>query len=83
MGIQPEAIERAMMPAMVHIPYDERTCLRAANYGEPFMIKNARTSIGQAISNFAVEIQNHFSQQVEEEVTINEAPKRPGLGRLL
>ncbi len=83
MGIQPEAIERAMMPAMVHIPYDERIALRAANYGEPLILKNARTPIGQAIMNFATEIQKHFAQVVEEAVPVSEAQKRPGIGRLL
>ncbi len=83
MGIQPEAIERAMMPAMVHIPYDERIALRAANYGEPLILKNARTPIGQAIMNFATEIQKHFAQVVEETVPVSEAQKRPGIGRLL
>ncbi|MEJ5309135.1 MAG: response regulator [Anaerolineae bacterium] len=83
MGIQPEAIERAMMPAMVHIPYDERIALRAANYGEPLILKNARTPIGQAIINFATEIQKHFAQTVEETVPVSEAQKRPGIGRLL
>jgi pilus assembly protein CpaE len=83
MGIQPEAIERAMMPAMIHIPYDERIALRAANYGEPLILKNARTPIGQAIVNFATEIQKHFMQTVEETAPANEAQKRPGIGRLL
>ncbi len=86
MGIQPEAIERAMMPAMVHIPYDERIALRAANYGEPLLLKNARTPIGQAIINFATEVQKYFARVVE---TAPAAPaavepqKRPGIGRLL
>jgi MinD-like ATPase involved in chromosome partitioning or flagellar assembly len=84
MGIQPEAIERAMMPAMVHIPYDERIALRAANYGEPLILKNSRTPIGQAIVNFATEIQKHFSQTVEDTADpVGEAQKRPGIGRLL
>jgi pilus assembly protein CpaE len=84
MGIQPEAIERAMMPAMVHIPYDERIALRAANYGEPLILKNSRTPIGQAIVNFATEIQKHFSQTVEDTADpVSEAQKRPGIGRLL
>ncbi len=83
MGIQPEAIERAMMPAMVHIPYDERIALRAANYGEPLILKNTRTPIGQAIINFATEIQKYFAQTVEETVPVSEAQKRPGIGRLL
>lgn len=83
MGIQPEAIERAMMPAMIHIPYDERIALRAANYGEPLILKNARTPIGQAIINFATELQKHFAQTVEDAVPVSEAQKRPGIGRLL
>lgn len=83
MGIQPEAIERAMMPAMTHIPYDERIALRAANYGEPLILKNARTPIGQAIVNFATEIQKHFAQTVDDTVPVGEAQKRPGIGRLL
>lgn len=83
MGIQPEAIERAMMPAMVHIPYDERIALRAANYGEPLILKNSRTPIGQAIVNFATEIQKHFAQTVEDIDPVSEAQKRPGIGRLL
>lgn len=83
MGIQPEAIERAMMPAMIHIPYDERIALRAANYGEPLILKNARTPIGQAIVNFATEIQKHFARVVEDTAAASEAQKRPGIGRLL
>lgn len=83
MGIQPEAIERAMMPAMIHIPYDERIALRAANYGEPLILKNARTPIGQAIISFATEIQKHFAQMVEDTGPVSEAQKRPGIGRLL
>jgi pilus assembly protein CpaE len=83
MGIQPEAIERAMMPAMIHIPYDERIALRAANYGEPLILKNARTPIGQAIVNLATEIQKYFVQTVEEVAPVGEAQKRPGIGRLL
>ncbi|HQE92568.1 MAG TPA: response regulator [Anaerolineae bacterium] len=83
MGIQPEAIERAMIPAIAHIPYDERIALRAANYGEPLILKNARTPIGQALMNFATEIQKHFTQVVEEAAPASEVQKRPGIGRLL
>ncbi|HOT92263.1 MAG TPA: response regulator [Anaerolineae bacterium] len=83
MGIQPEAIERAMIPAMVHIPYDERIALRAANYGEPLILKNARTPIGQAIMDFAAAIQKRFAEMPVENASVNETPKRPGIGRLL
>ena len=85
MGIQPEAIERAMMPAVAHIPLDERTALRAANYGEPFVLKDARTPIAQAILDLAKKLHNRFAQRAEEEESAaeEELQKRVGLGRLL
>jgi pilus assembly protein CpaE len=85
MGIKPEDIERAMMPAIAHVPYDERTALRAANYGEPLILKGSRTPLGQAIIDFADAVQRHFAeaQQVEEPVPANEPQRRSGLGRLL
>jgi len=83
LGIQPEAIERAMMPALVHIPYDDPVALRAANYGEPIMMKNARTPIGLAISKLAKTIQDRFNPNPDETSAAEEAPKRAGIGRLL
>ncbi len=56
MGIQPEAIERAMMPALAHIALDERTALRSANLGEPLMMKGARTPLGQGITALAEKV---------------------------
>ena len=85
MGIQPEAIERAMMPAIAHIPLDERTALRAANYGEPFVLKDARSPIGQAMIALAKKLHNRFAQRAEDEEAAaeEELQKRVGLGRLL
>ncbi len=84
MGIQPEAIERAMMPALVHIPFDERAALRAANYGEPLIPKAARAPIGQALIDFAKRVRGHFTEEIEEPVGATaETQKRAGLGRLL
>lgn len=85
MGIQPEAIERAMMPALAHIPLDERTALRAANLGEPVMIKGSRTPLGQGYIDMAGKIQAFFQAKGEEkpEPDVPEPPRRPGLGRLL
>jgi pilus assembly protein CpaE len=84
MGIQPEAIERAMMPALAHLPLDERTALRSANLGEPVMMKGGRTDLGQAVSELAERIHErvHASPAEEEEET-QEAQRRSGLGRLL
>lgn len=84
MGIQPEAIERAMMPALAHLPLDERTALRAANYGEPVLPKGARTALGQAIIELAKKVRARFT--VEDPVASppsNEGQRRSGLGRLL
>ena len=85
MGIQPEAIERAMMPALVHIPYDERTALRAANLGEPVLVKGSRTPLGQSFIDMANHVQEFFNKSVEEEEepVVAEPQRRTGLGRLL
>ena len=85
MGIQPEAIERAMMPALARIPLDERTALRAANYGVPFLLKDARAPISQAMSELAQSVLAKFEQESEEdqEAEKESAQKRVGLGRLL
>ncbi len=84
MGIQPEAIEKAMIPAMAQIPMDERLALRAANYGEPILPKNARTPLGQAMIDFAKKLRMYFTEEVPEAPATNsEAQKRAGLGRLL
>jgi pilus assembly protein CpaE len=85
MGIQPEAIERAMMPSLAQIPLDERVALRAANYGVPFVLKDGRAPISQAISDLAQAILGEFEHEVEEGQADDKesAQKRVGLGRLL
>jgi pilus assembly protein CpaE len=66
MGIQPKAIERAMMPAFAEIPLDERTALRAANYGVPFIVKAPRAQISQAIEALAESVVEKLAVEVEE-----------------
>ncbi len=84
MGIQPEAIERAMMPALAQIPLDERIALRAANYGEPILPKNARTPLGMALITFAKKVRERFLEKASEEAAPTDGQKRAaGLGRLL
>jgi pilus assembly protein CpaE len=83
MGIQPEAIERAMMPAIAHLPMDERTALRSANLGEPVMVKGARTPLGQGVASLAEKIHERVHASVAEESPTPEAQRRAGLGRLL
>jgi len=83
MGIQPEAIERAMMPAISHLPMDERNALRSANLGEPIMVKGARTPLGQAITTLAEKVHERVHVQAVEKDTVPEPQRRAGLGRLL
>ena len=83
MGIQPEAIERAMMPAIAHLPMDERAALRSANLGEPIMVKGARTPLGQALTGLAEKIHERVHTPVAEEPAAPESQRRTGLGRLL
>jgi len=83
MGIQPEAIERAMMPALAQVPMDERTALRAANLGEPVMVRGARTTLGQGILGLANMIHDRVHLPAEAEQSEVETPRRSGLGRLL
>ena len=82
MGIQPEAIEKAMMPSLAQIPLDERSALRAANYGIPFVVQDARLPISQSVAKLAKLLVERF---VTEELPqpSEQQKKRIGLGRLL
>lgn len=82
MGIDPSAIEKAMMPAVIHIPLDERTALRAANYGVPFIIQSPKLPIGQAMTTLAQVVHDRLREKESSPAT-DETQKRPGLGRLL
>ncbi|MBN1261032.1 MAG: response regulator, partial [Anaerolineae bacterium] len=81
MGIQPEAIERAMMPALIHVPLDERVVLRAANYGVPCVIQESRAQVSQTFQRLAQLIEKRFA--VEEQNNEESPAKRAGLGHLL
>ncbi len=80
MGIQPEAIERAMMPAIARLPLDERTALRAANYGVPYILQSPKQPLSQAITNLARAIRERFTEAEEKK---SQPSAQGGLGRLL
>ncbi len=89
MGIQPEAIERAMMPSIARLPLDEHTALRAANYGVPFITQSqgARSPLGQGIVALAKAVRERLTEAEAEEQAPAPAKgpqqRRVGLGRLL
>ncbi len=78
MGIQPEAIERAMMPAIARLPLDERTALRAANYGVPYILQSPKQPLSQAVVELAHAIRERLSEKEEQK-----QPAQSGRGRLL
>jgi len=71
-----------MMPALVHLPLDERIALRAANLGEPIMMKRGRTALGQGFTRLAELIHQRF-EALKEDESKESVPGRVGLGRLL
>lgn len=47
-GIRPDQIERALIPALGHIPFDERGGILAANRGMPMVTEEAGKPVAQA-----------------------------------
>ncbi len=80
MGIQPEAIEKAMMPAIARLPLEERTALRAANYGVPFIIQSPKQPLSQAVMALAQAIHERLNEGGKEKES---ATAQGGLGRIL
>ncbi|HEY90017.1 MAG TPA: MinD/ParA family protein [Thermoflexia bacterium] len=83
MGIQPKAIERAMMPAIAQLPLDEVIALRAANYGVPFVVKEPHADISTRMTQLARTIVDMFVEEDEEFAEETQERRRMGLGRLL
>ncbi|MCD4739259.1 MAG: response regulator [Anaerolineae bacterium] len=83
MGIQPEAIERAMMPAIAQLPLDEVIALRAANYGVPFVVKESHADISARVTQLARTIVDMFVEKDEGSTETAKGRRRVGLGRLL
>ncbi len=83
-GLRLDQIERALIPSMAHIPYDERAGIVGANRGLPIAVEEASRPIGQAfvhLSANVLERLNQLKRSEEEEVSV-EASRRL-LGRAL
>ena len=85
-GLRLDQIERALIPALAHIPYDERAGIVAANRGLPVAIEEASRPIGQAFVHLAAGVLERLSQfrkagEEEEEVSVEVS--RRLLGRAL
>lgn len=85
-GLRLDQIERALIPALAHIPYDERAGIVAANRGLPVAIEEASRPIGQAFVHLAAGVLEQLSQfrkAQEEEEEVSVEVSRRLLGRAL
>lgn len=75
-GLRLEQVERALIPSLAHIPYDERAGVTAANRGLPIVTEEASKAIGQAFIHLAAGVLERLSQfrkgeeEEEEEVSV-------------
>lgn len=81
-GLRLDQIERALIPAMVHIPYDERAGVGAANRGLPIAIEGASRPIGQAFVHLTAGVLERLAHLKKEEEASVEISRRL-LGRAL
>jgi len=85
-GLRLDQIERALIPALAHIPYDERAGIVAANRGLPIAVEEASRPIGQAFVHLAAGVLERLSQfrkAQEEEEEVSVEISRRLLGRAL
>ncbi|MCS7178502.1 MAG: response regulator [Anaerolineae bacterium] len=85
-GLRLDQIERALIPALAHIPYDERAGIIAANRGLPIATEEASKPIGQAFVQLAAGVLERLSElrkTEEEEEAVSVEVSRRLLGRAL
>lgn len=88
-GLRVDQIEKALMPAIGHIPFDERAGFSAANRGVPLLTDERTRTLGQAFSRLAQSVQERIEQltaveeEEEEEDWESAEASRRLLGRIL
>lgn len=82
-GLRLEQIERALMPAIAHIPYDERAGINEANRGIPIATEEAGRPIGQAFVHLAAGVLERLSQKKAEPEEASQPEVTQRLGRFL
>jgi len=86
-GLRVDQIEKALVPAIAHIPYDERAGLSAANRGIPMMVEERGKPIGQAFVQLARNVMERIERlsPAEEEAIEDESAEasRRLLGRIM
>ncbi len=71
-GIRLEQIEKALLPAIGRIPYDERAGVSAANRGVPIVVEEAGKPIAQAFEGLATAVLDRLAALEAEEEQADE-----------
>jgi len=81
-SLRAKQIEKAMMPAAVEIPYDERAALSSANRGVPLITRDRDRPISQSLLQLAETICDRLSSSQEsvDEVEETDAEDVGGTG---
>ncbi len=88
-GLRVDQIEKALMPALAHIPFDERAGFSAANRGIPLISDERTRSLAQGFTRLAQSVLKKIEElTAEEEETVEEdwgsaETSRRLLGRIL
>lgn len=69
-GLRLDQIERALMPAVGHIPFDERAGIAAANRGVPLLIEERARPLGQSLVRLAQSVSEKLEKLVPDERAI-------------
>ena len=84
-GIRLEQVEKALMPAVVHIPFDAQAGAMAANRGLPIVIEGASKPAAQSFVHLAAAVLEQLDKlggSEEEEDEVDPETSRRMLGRI-
>ncbi|HEY76006.1 MAG TPA: MinD/ParA family protein [Thermoflexia bacterium] len=84
-GLRVDQIERALIPAIGHIPFDERAGFAAANRGVPLLAEERGSPVARGFARLAQAVLDRLEQMVseEEEEDMEAEVSRRLLGRIL
>ncbi|HHS97795.1 MAG TPA: CobQ/CobB/MinD/ParA nucleotide binding domain-containing protein [Chloroflexi bacterium] len=84
-GLRVDQIERALIPAIGHIPYDERAGFSAANRGVPLISEERNSAVARGFARLAHAVLERLEQiaSEEEEEDVEAEVSRRLLGRIL
>lgn len=79
-ALQVKQIEKAMIPVMAEIPYDERAAIAAANRGDPLVLRDRDRPISRSLLDLADTILDTLSAEEEPDAETEEQDESEGAG---